>query len=563
MIQDGCQPRQRSGQGRAGAFRCADGTAAAALHQEQPNASATHGLKPPSFGHQQAVTPQRFSPAQHVAPPQLRVSPPQHIPPPRLHVSPPQHIPPPHLPASSSQLFASVPGGEVWNAAKAGDAAKQVELGMRFLDGNGMPRDQVQAANWIRMAADQGFAEGQRLMGMMYLQGIGVQQDPSQALMWTKMAALQGDQLAMNALGVLHQKKHELKKAEDWFTKAAQLGLVIAMRNLGSLLLHNYAVPAMTKAGPRWLKKAAEKGDCTSQCFLGTLYEQGTRTNVPKDEAEAIRWYTMAAAGPEAEGGKVAKEQLEALEAARQEKRKGRDKGSARKESPRRERRRSRSRSPNGGRKRSRSPSRAVPMGGKGRARISPPGETSHDFIHEAVVVGRREAQFAYAYALETGTRGVKRDPRKALLWYYKAGKQGQVRACARLGNSWMRPSMALGHKSNLNKAVEWFLLGAKGGHRDSMVQLARCYRSLMDKSAVNRQYHTEQAIRWFRRAALLGDKRGIRGMSGFILNGKGFKKDVQLANELHAMADQKFSSKMLAQKVVGMLSRAQPEAKE
>jgi uncharacterized protein len=49
----------------------------------------------------------------------------------------------------------------------------------------------------------------------------------------------------------------------------------------------------------RWYRKAAEQGDATAQISLGFIYHYGR--GVPQDHAEAVRWYLKAAEQGEAD----------------------------------------------------------------------------------------------------------------------------------------------------------------------------------------------------------------------------------------------------------------------
>src|SRR5262245_23852531 len=66
--------------------------------------------------------------------------------------------------------------------AESGDAAAQFELGVRYVNGKGVERDEVTAVAWIRKAADQGYLEAQFNLGLMYADGNGVAQDSAEAV---------------------------------------------------------------------------------------------------------------------------------------------------------------------------------------------------------------------------------------------------------------------------------------------------------------------------------------------------------------------------------------------
>ena len=72
------------------------------------------------------------------------------------------------------------------------DPETTYRFGMMSFDGRGVPRDYVEAANWFRMAAEQGHAKAQRNLAVMYQNGQGVPQDSSEAAKWYRMAVEQG-----------------------------------------------------------------------------------------------------------------------------------------------------------------------------------------------------------------------------------------------------------------------------------------------------------------------------------------------------------------------------------
>src|SRR6266516_3116106 len=74
------------------------------------------------------------------------------------------------------------PIGEVKAKAEAGDADSQVELGLRYLDGEGVAKNQVEAVKWFRKAAEQNFAKAQVNLGVCYEKGEGVAKDEVEAV---------------------------------------------------------------------------------------------------------------------------------------------------------------------------------------------------------------------------------------------------------------------------------------------------------------------------------------------------------------------------------------------
>ena len=68
-----------------------------------------------------------------------------------------------------------------------------VQPRLMYNNGQGVPWDYSQAAQWYRKAAQQGFALSQNNLGLMYGKGRGVPRDYVRAHMWHNLAASQGD----------------------------------------------------------------------------------------------------------------------------------------------------------------------------------------------------------------------------------------------------------------------------------------------------------------------------------------------------------------------------------
>ena len=89
------------------------------------------------------------------------------------------------VPLASQQEFID----ELRVAADQGDADGQVNLGLMYADGRGVPEDDPEAVRWIRLAADQGNGDAQLWLGLMYANGEGVPEDDVTAHMWFDLAA--------------------------------------------------------------------------------------------------------------------------------------------------------------------------------------------------------------------------------------------------------------------------------------------------------------------------------------------------------------------------------------
>ena len=159
------------------------------------------------------------------------------------------------------KLPATIGGPALRAAALSGDAAAAYEVGTRFADGHGVPRNSEAAALWFERAAKQGLAPAQFRLGGFYEKGIGVKKD--------------------------------LAAARDLYLAAAGKGNGKAMHNLAVLYAEGVDGPADYANAAHWFREAADHGVTDSQYNLGILYARGT--GVTQNYAESYKWFALAA----------------------------------------------------------------------------------------------------------------------------------------------------------------------------------------------------------------------------------------------------------------------------
>ncbi len=118
---------------------------------------------------------------------------------------------------------------EIWREdAAAGDAAAQRNLGLLYLNGQGVPKNEAAAVEWFRRSSDQGFPRASANLGEMYLRGVGVPRDPERAVTLFQRAAEAGLAEAQYNLAILTEAGFGVRKdpelARRWFQRAAAGG---------------------------------------------------------------------------------------------------------------------------------------------------------------------------------------------------------------------------------------------------------------------------------------------------------------------------------------------------
>ncbi len=124
--------------------------------------------------------------------------------------------------------------------AEKGDAEAQLQLAMRYAEGDGVIQNDTKAAHWFALAAQQGLPEAQYRYGLALLKGRGVVQDYRAAFNWIEKPAKRGYAKAQYSLGELYRygtgTATDKARAYLWFNLAAAQGIEAAAKARDSLV---------------------------------------------------------------------------------------------------------------------------------------------------------------------------------------------------------------------------------------------------------------------------------------------------------------------------------------
>lgn len=146
-------------------------------------------------------------------------------------------------------------------AAKCGEAKAQSRLGIMLLSGQGVPKDEKAAAEWLSKASEQGDAVAQLGFATQLRHGLGITQD--------------------------------LAGAYKWFAAAADQGLAEAQFRVGSQLVGGHGVKIDQVEAARWFYRAALQGHPYAQSSLASI-ELGLFLSDKEDRRPIIRAYMWA-----------------------------------------------------------------------------------------------------------------------------------------------------------------------------------------------------------------------------------------------------------------------------
>ena len=174
----------------------------------------------------------------------------------------------------------------------------QSNLCTMYVEGAGVAKDAVQAAQWCKKAADGGDPKATYNLALMYSDGIGVQKDDQQAAHWFRKAAYYGYADAQYNLGVMYAQgigvPQDDKQAVYWYGKAAHRGNAVAQYNLGVMYAEGRGRAADDKQAMYWYCKGTMRGERNAQESVARMYPVSQEKPEPE---ELIYFCWLATAG--------------------------------------------------------------------------------------------------------------------------------------------------------------------------------------------------------------------------------------------------------------------------
>jgi TPR repeat protein len=362
----------------------------------------------------------------------------------------------------------------------------------------------------LQLAPDDRKAQVQQLAAMLAPPGSGLKEEPSSSLSAQDQRRLDVLMLILEDAAKAATPEDRTRAFREFLTKSVDFAVAhpeqtsiwvmrayaavdldyphagwLAGRKLKELGLETSADPKIRKVfaeldrkgwlGEKWpvrdfskwtmdqAKAAADAGDAEAQDALGGWYHEG-KGGLPKDDAEAVKWYRKAAEQGDSEGQfylglmyrrgwGVEKDYAEACK-----------------------------------------------------------------WYRKAGEQGNPDGQNGLGVLYENGW-GVEKDYAEARKWYRRAAEQGNSNGQAALGgmykNGW-------GVEKDYAEACKWYRKAAEQGNPHGQACLGWLYQNGL---GVERDY--AEALRWYRKAAEQGDSDGQVCLGVFYQNGWGVEKNV------------------------------------
>lgn len=230
---------------------------------------------------------------------------------------------------------------ELLPAAEGGSADAQMKVGVIYLEGRGVPRDDIRARSWFERAEKQdnvwakvrlagmyrsgqggptdyvkalalyqqgaqtGNAFAAQGLGAMYFDGLGVERDEAVAVNWFRYAAEGGNPWAYLSLGDAYRDGRGVAQdyavARGHYEKALSLDILQARVRIGLLYRDGLGVERDRDKAKEFFLEAVNKGDPAGAFYMGMIYLRGDGSPRQRAAARAIKmriardWFTRGA----------------------------------------------------------------------------------------------------------------------------------------------------------------------------------------------------------------------------------------------------------------------------
>jgi uncharacterized protein len=189
-------------------------------------------------------------------------------------------------------------------AAAAGHVRAEINLGILYMRGQGVPADLIQARAWLEKAAAGGDPQALYTLGRALSESAGqAVADPVRAADLFRRAAEKGNALAGLRYGLALSEGNGVKRdpeaAQRYLMQAQQGGIPEAMLAMGDMAARTPATrdkatnEKIVQSALSWYQGAANAGVPSAQFKLANSYFAGV--GVPRDPAQALLWYSRAA----------------------------------------------------------------------------------------------------------------------------------------------------------------------------------------------------------------------------------------------------------------------------
>ena len=196
--------------------------------------------------------------------------------------------------------------GAIRPQAERGDKGAIFAMALAYVFDRGIPRDEAESVRWVERAWRAGDIDATYTVGMMYKNGELYPKDAEKSYLWISRAMEMGSADARyfvafakeKGLGIAVDTPSALRLYQEGATKGHPLSLM----RMGYLHREGRLLAKDSQKAFQYWTRGAETGDAYLQTTLGFCYLLQPEffptayPEMPKDDVEAYKWLTLAAA---------------------------------------------------------------------------------------------------------------------------------------------------------------------------------------------------------------------------------------------------------------------------
>lgn len=165
----------------------------------------------------------------------------------------------------------------------------KIQQAKKILDSNKLYNNYETLFQEIFPCAESGDPLAQNYIGLMYVYGFGIQKDEEKGFAYVEKASKSGNAVAEYNLGKLYKEgrgcKLDLNKAVEWYRKAINQNNQRAAYDLGYMYLKGFGVPQDYDQAVAWFQKS---NYAMAKHWLGVCYYLGY--GVPQNTEKALEY---------------------------------------------------------------------------------------------------------------------------------------------------------------------------------------------------------------------------------------------------------------------------------
>jgi TPR repeat protein len=199
--------------------------------------------------------------------------------------------------------------------AEKGDQGAMFALALTYIFDRGIPRDETESIRWVEKTWRAGDVQATYTIGMMYKNGELYPKDAVKSFLWVNRAREMGHPDARYFVGYAKEKglgvPVDIPNALQLYQEGVKMDHPLSLLRLGYLHREGKVVPRDSRLAFSLWMKGAETGNPMLQSTVGLCYLRQpdffptAYPEMPKDDVEAYKWLTLAAAAGDSQALKL------------------------------------------------------------------------------------------------------------------------------------------------------------------------------------------------------------------------------------------------------------------